>query len=241
MKLNIEKFKEHYEYKYVDDILYIISKSTNKRKAVFLNQVIYLFYGVDAPSNREGAERILKNIDKLERVGQAQKINVNDLYKDLLGFSDDELYLKINKYTRQSGDYISKLLKEINFIKNDISNDSIEDKFYIKELDPLHFYDIHNITRRLGLYKISEELYATQYLISSIDDYEYIQNYYSKEPNTEIFNRTEFILEIDMFLKDNFFIEGLEFINNTHWTELNLSLEDKFIALKNNKKKIMEK
>lgn len=240
MKLNIKKFNQYYNYKYINDELYIISKTTNKEKPVFLNQKIYLSYGIDVPNTKEEADEFVRNIEELEKKELAQKIIVNDLYKDLLGFTDDELFLMINNYSKKSGDYIDKLLKEINFVDCKTSDESIQDKYYIKELDTLHFSNMYNLSRKLGLYKISEELYATQYLITSIDDYDYIQHFYSKEPKIDTFDRTELIFKIDSLLRDYSHIENFEFVNInddgklTHWTDTKGNLNFKIKKLREN-------
>lgn len=227
MKINRELFDKFYDVEVkLGEQLYITNKTTNKEMHLHINRNGNIFnYGVDNLS--------LENVEYYIEKGLAQRIDGYLMYKEFTNLSDDELYKLKYGISKKINDFITKKENELNLISSDISELSEKEENKIKDLGDIYFNDFRNLIKTVGLYKKDNE-YIAQYLITSVDDYDFIKYIFSKEPSMDIMNKILDLEQLRDFCMKYKHIENIEFINGVHFTETDLSIKDIMKKLKIN-------
>lgn len=171
MAINRNQFDKYYTFDTDNNGTLRITKN-DKRIYPNWGRNIYLTYGEVVKSEVE-AEQLFKN-------GKIDKTTLEEMYIELLGYTENEVIEKREQMDYRSYKYIKAIYDNMGYEKMEIDKKEIDSKYYIKKLK----IDMFN---EASLFKINDKYIIEFGTFCPPDDYSLTQIYFSKEPKDNYF------------------------------------------------------
>lgn len=226
-----EKIEKYYDVKFDDESFFLefYLKGTNKRLSVNPFRNIYITYGKEIDRTLNETQ-----LDELVDKGVIDKVSGMELYEMFTDLTLEDMYIKYKHYDLRTKNYFDAILRNIGFVEDTSSYDSIADRDDVVRICRLETRpNVMNYRdTEIVLYKSNDYYIVEKFAVYPPDDYSYIKVVFNQKPTLYDFKSWENVERAKIVL----FNRGYKFTcwecgNKAHWLDVSGSLEEKIRCL----------